>query len=494
MTPTSAREGHDRLEPGSPRRPPHVVVVGAGISGLAAAYFLATGKGQPQVTVLEQDARIGGKLEVLDLDGLPIDQGAESVLARRPEALDLARAVGLGDDLVEPGTTSASIWSRGSLRPLPAGTVLGIPTDLRSLATSGLLSRRGLARVPLDLVLPWTRHVAVRDVPVGWYVQERLGREVVDRLVEPLLGGVYAGHPSELSLDATMPALAGPVRRHRSLLAAATETFAATDTSAGGAKSPVFASVRGGLGRLPAAVAQGSGASVLTGRIVRALHRTPTGWRLVAGPTADQQMVEADAVVLACPAAATRRLLSDLLPAAANALAGLGYASVATVTMVFDDPAVRDRLHGSGFLVPAVEGRLVKAVTYLTEKWPWLGAIAGEQVVVRASVGRHGEIEALQRDPEELALAVATDVAAMAGTPARPRSWHVRKWGGGLPQYTVGHLERVADVRRAVAASPGLAVCGAAYDGVGVAACVASARAAADLVLGHLSAATTMDR
>ena len=492
MTPTSPRQRYG--EPETPDRERHVVVVGGGISGLAAAYFLALGPGRPRVTVLEQEARIGGKLEVLDLDGLPVDQGAESVLARRPEALDLARAVGLGDDLVEPATTSASIWSRGALRTLPSGTVMGIPTDLRTLAASHVLSVRGLARVPLDRLLPQARHVAVRDVPVGWYVQRRLGREVVDRLVEPLLGGVYAGHPDELSLAATVPTLAGLVRRHRSLLVAAgrSREVAAASGGPGVPTTPVFASVRGGLGRLPAAVAAASRATVLTGRTVRELHQTPTGWRLVVGPTANPELVAADAVVLACPAPATRRLLSPTVPRAADALAGLGYASVAVVTMIFEDPAVRHRLHGSGFLVPAVEGRLVKAATYLSEKWPWLGSLAGGRLVVRASVGRHREIASLQRDPEELALAVAADVAAMAGTPARPRTWHVRKWGGGLPQYTVGHVDRVADVRRAVAALPGLAVCGAAYDGVGVAACVASARAAADQVASHLDAPATM--
>lgn len=481
MTPT--------LEPDRSDRQRHVVVVGAGISGLAAAYFLAAGPHPPRVSVLEKDARIGGKLEVLDLDGLPVDQGAESLLARRPEALALARDVGLGDDLVEPSTTSASIWSRGAMRALPTGTVMGVPTDLRDLAVSGVLSLRGLARVPLDHVLPWTSQVAVRDVPVGWYVQRRLGREVVDRLVEPLLGGVYAGHASELSLGATVPALAEPARRHRSLLTAALEARTTGSTSSAG---PLFASLRGGLGRLPAAVAEVSGATVRTGRTVRELHRTPVGWRLVVGSTAHAEAIEADAVVLACPASATGRLLSDVAPAAAAALAGLGAASVAVITLVFDQPEVRDRLSGSGFLVPAVEGRLVKAATYLTQKWGWLGSLAGDRVVIRASVGRHGEVAAVQRDPDDLAKAVAADLAAMVGTPVHPRFWHVRKWGGGLPQYTVGHVERVADVGRAVAATPGLAVCGATYDGVGVSACVASARAAADRVLGHLAAPTTM--
>lgn len=471
------------------RRRRHVVVVGGGISGLAAAYGLATAPGGPRVTVLEQSARLGGKLDVVDVEGVPVDQGAESVLARRPEALDLVRAAGLGADLVHPATTTAAVWSRGALRPLPPGTLMGVPTSLRTLAASGLLSRRGLARVALDRVLPATRLVADRDVPIGWYVTARLGHEVTERLVEPLLGGVYAGRSAELSLGATVPALAEPVRRARSLLAAASRARAGAPPAA--ADAPVFGSVAGGLGRLPSAVARASGAEIRTSCTVRALRRTERGWSLVTGSAHAPELLEADAVVLAVPAAAAARLLDGVVPSAASALGGVVTASMATVTLVFDrapDPAPA----GSGFLVPPVEGRLVKAATYLSQKWAWVGDAADGRFVVRCSVGRRGDVRALQRDPERLALTVGADLAELVGTPVRPRAWAVRKWGGGLPQYAVGHLDRVRDVRAAVAEVPGLAVCGATYDGVGVAACVASARTATDQVLAMLAAQDTM--
>ncbi|HSR25931.1 MAG TPA: protoporphyrinogen oxidase, partial [Candidatus Eisenbacteria bacterium] len=222
----------------SPSAPRHVVVVGGGISGLAAARFLRDeGDADLRVTVLEGSPQVGGKIRVSDVAGVPVDEGAESLLLRRAEGTDLVDAVGLGEDLVHAATTAASIWTRGSLRPIPAGTVMGVPTDLRALAASELLTPAELARVPLDAWLP--RTPVGEDVAVGRYVAARMGGAVVDRLVEPLLGGVYAGHATLLSLDATLPQLAPYVRRERSLLRAAR----ASRGQAPPAPGPVFGSL-----------------------------------------------------------------------------------------------------------------------------------------------------------------------------------------------------------------------------------------------------------
>lgn len=468
----------------------HVVVIGAGISGLVAAYTLRSAVRPPRVTVLEASPQIGGKLRVGDLDGLPVDEGAESVLGRRPEALDLIRAVGLGPELVHPATTTATVWSRGSLRPLPTGTLMGVPTDLRALATSRVLSLGGLLRVPLDHVLPATPLDG--DVAIGPYVRARLGREVSERLVEPLLGGVYAGHADQLSLAATVPALTSVLTGERSLLRVA--ALARLGTAGAGPPTdppaPVFASVRGGLGRLPGAVAAASGADVRTGATVRRLVQTERGWRLTVGPTAAPETVGADAVVVAVPAASAARLLDRVAPAAAGALREIPYASVAVASYVYARAAFPRLPPGSGFLVPPVEGRLVKAATFLTSKWAWLGAAAGnDRVVVRASVGRHGDEAVLQRDDEDLLAAAASDLEALTGAVAGPLGSRLSRWGGGLPQYLVGHLDRVARIRLAVGPVPGLELCGAAYDGIGVAACVAGAQEAATRVLAELDRA-----
>src|SRR5512144_221115 len=423
-----------------------------------------------RVTVFEAGARVGGKLRTSAVAGVPVDEAAELFLARRPEAVALARAVGLGADLVAPRTTSAWLWTRGRLRPLPRGTVLGVPADLGSFLRSGVLSAPGAARLLTDLVRPPTPLTG--DVAVGDYVARRLGREAVDRLVAPLLGGVYAGRASDLSLDATAPQLSAAARRSRSLLRAARSVRRATPANPG----PVFLTVRGGLGRFAATVAAASGATIRTGATIRSLQRGTDGWRLVVGSAADPREVTADAVVLALPPAPAARLLAGVAPGAAAALQEITTASVALVTLAYPRAQVAGLPPGSGWLVPAVEGRLTKAVTLVTAKWPHLG---GDPVVVRASFGRHGAAHDLHRDDGELVEAARRDLAAAVGLSAAPVDARVTRWGGALPQYAVGHRDRVSRVRAAVADLPGLAVCGATYDGIGIAACIGSATRAA---------------
>jgi len=458
--------------------PRHVVVVGGGISGLAAAWFLHR-DGPPglTVTVLEGSPQIGGKLRVSEVGGVPVDEGAESLLLRRPEAIDLATAVGLGDDLEDAATTKAAIWSRGEMRAIPAGTVMGIPVDLRALARTGLLSARELARVPADSWLPGARLAG--DVAVGKYVARRMGRAVVERLVEPLLGGVYAGRADQLSLDATLPSLAAPARRHRSLLAAAREARS-NGSGTGGA---VFAAPRGGLGRLPAAVARASAATVRTNATVRELTQTPSGWAVTVGSTRDPERIEADAVILAVPPAAAARLLRDPVPAAGAELSVVRSASMAVVTLAFPDTAFRVPPQGSGFLVPPADGRVVKAATFSSTKWRWYADAAPATVVVRLSVGRIDEEADLQRDDLDLVEVALADLSDAIGVTDPPVDARVSRWGGGMPQYAVGHVGRVERVRAAVAAHPGLAVCGAVYDGIGIPACIASAESASAQLL-----------
>ena len=446
-----------------------VVVVGAGIAGLAAARFVADAG--LDVLVLEGSPEIGGKLRLGEVAGVPVDLGAESMLALRPEGVGLARAVGLDDQLAAPLTISASVRVGGALHPLPRRTLLGIPADLDAARASGALSATALAAIadePTGPPLDPLDH----DVAVGGLVRSRLGHEVADRLVEPLLGGVYAGRADDLSLRATMPALASRLERGGSLVRAAAEiTDVGTHDPDAGA---VFASLRGGLGRLPAEVA--SGLAVRTRTTVRSITRTGTGFALECGPAPLSELVEADAVIVAIPAAKAARLLRDVAPAAAVELGEIDSASVAVATFAFDGVSLPP---GSGLLVGAREGLSVKAVTISSQKW---AIESGGLTLLRASVGRAGEAEVLQREDAELIALVRRDLRALLGLTAQPVDALVTRWGGGLPQYAVGHVERVARIRDAVAAVDGLAVCGAAYDGVGIPACIASARRAADRV------------
>lgn len=460
------------------RSRPHVVVVGGGISGLAAAHALSQAAPAPRVTVIEQSSRLGGKLALQETGGVRLDGGAEAVLTRRPEAVELIRAVGLGDEVVHPAAQGAGVLIEGTLRPIPRRQLLGIPYDLRELAATGILTVAGLMRIPLDRVLPATP--VEDDISIGQLVSARMGRQVVDRLVEPLLGGVYAGHADSLSLGATLPDLLTAVRRERSLLTAVERSRSPSEEGA-----PVFASLRGGLGRLPDAVAAASGADVLLGTRVDEVSRREGGWRV---RTPDRSL-DADALVLAVPGPELARLLSHVAPEAAAELRPLEYASVALVTYVFPRAAFDVLPEGTGFLVPPHEERVVKAVTYSSLKWGWLADESPGHVVLRASVGRHGEGHDLARDDDDLAWAALGEVAAVTGVHEAALAHSVTRWGEALPQYAVGHPQRVARVRDALADHPGLAVCGAALDGVGIPACVASGRAAADQVVADVAVA-----
>jgi oxygen-dependent protoporphyrinogen oxidase len=369
---------------------------------------------------------------------------------------------------VHPEPVGAAVALGGDLHRIPAGTLLGIPgpgADLGGLATidadkdddqGGPLLSDG------------------EDVAVGALVRRRYGYDVVNHLVEPMLGGVYAGRADRLSLAATVPALHEAAQREHTLAGAVQAAMTAAPRPPG---TPVFASVRGGLSRLVEAVAQRAGAQVRLGDPVRALTRTAKGWELTIGSTRDPATVSADAVILATPAAPAARLLRTSSPAAADAVACLDYASVVLVSLAL--PASTDLPELSGFLVPPVEDYAIKAATFFGTKWAHLG---GDAVFVRTSLGRYGDERVLQRTDEDLASLALEDLGRLLKRPMpEPLQTQITRWGGGLPQYGVGHVARVRTARAHI---PGnVALAGAAYDGVGIAACVRSGETAADVVL-----------
>lgn len=455
----------------------HVVVIGGGIAGLAAAHrLLGTGA---RVTVLEASDRLGGKLLPGAIEGVRVDLGAESMLARRPEAVALAREVGLADRLQPPATATAAIWTRGALRPMPKGHVMGVPGDASAL--SGVLSDEGLQRIERDRELPPTE--VGDDVAVGEYVAARLGREVVDRLVEPLLGGVYAGDAYRISMRSAVPQLFEAARTHDSLTEGvrAIQARAARNQQTG----PVFMGIEGGVGQLPLAVAdsvRARGGEIRTGTPVTELRRTPQGWQVSTA----EQTIDAEAVVVAVPAYAAAALLGVEAPAAAAELASVEYASMALMTLAYRRSET-DLPEGSGFLVPPVDGHTIKASTFASRKWGWIADEDPDLLVLRTSVGRYGETAVLERDDADLIALSRRDLRAATGLDAEPVATRVTRWHDGLPQYPVGHHARVARVREHVSKLPGLAVCGAAYDGVGIPACIASAYAAVDQLGGDLA-------
>lgn len=458
--------------------PWRIAVVGGGIAGLAAAVQLRDHTpADTEVTVYERGDSLGGKLRTGELAGAPVEFGAEAFLMRdsgggESAAVTLIRRVGLADDIVHPTVGQAALLVGGELQPLPRGTLIGVPGDLAAVAAVA----RPTAEADVDTGRPLLPPGA--DITVGELVRARLGDEVVDRLVEPMLGGVYAGRADDLSLAATMPALTRAARVEHTLVGAVRAAQAAAPRAPG---SPFFGTLAGGLSTLVEAAASTSGATIRRNATVRALTPAGAGWQLTVGPNGDAEQVHADAVVLAVPARPAGRLLAEAAPAAAENVGDLAYASVALVTLALPATELPEL---SGLLVPTGEGLLMKASTFFTTKWGHLRRPDG-LTLVRASIGRYGDEAQLQRPDGELVDTVHRELSAVLGAelPA-PVDTHVQRWGGSLPQYAPGHLDRVASARATLRAQrPTLALAGAGYDGVGIPVCIRSGAAAADEII-----------
>nr|WP_296066179.1 FAD-dependent oxidoreductase [uncultured Actinoplanes sp.] len=473
-----------------------VAVIGGGIAGLAAAVRLRDlTPPDTEIIVYERGGALGGKLRTGELAGVPVERGAESFLLAGPDggesaALSLVKRLDLGASLVHPAAVPAALAFGGRLAALPAGTLIGVPGDLGKL--DGVA--HPAAHRDRDEGRPLL--AAGEDVAVGELVRRRYGDEVVDRLVDPLLGGVYAGRADRLSLAVTIPQLAAAARVEHTLQGAVRAAQALRTRVPG---RPIFGALEGGMSRLVGAAAAASGARISLGLPVRELARTPHGWRLLLGPVSTPpgfsapagarasrvpQTDDVDAVVLAVPSKPAARLLAATAPDAAALVGELDYASVALVGLALPPGTPLPEL--SGFLVPPSEGTLVKAATFFSRKWAHLGADGGP-VIVRASLGRYGEEERLQFDDTVLIERARQELGDLIGgeLPPPATAW-IQRWGGALPQYAPGHLDRVAAVRAAL--PPGVALAGAVLDGVGIPACIAGGERAAEDVSKFLEA------
>lgn len=444
-----------------------VAVVGGGITGLAAAWEAL--RAGAHVTVFEAADRLGGRIRTEEVAGHMVDLGADAFLARVPHATELCLELGLEEEVVHPSAEGAYVWARGRLRPLPPGLVLGAPAglgDLAALVRSRLVTPTGAGRAAVDLVLPATRWGP--DPSVGRVVAGRLGRQVNARLVDPLVGGIHAGRTDLLSAQAVAPQLL-EAARSRSLMRGLRRMRAEGARSLGevgrarAAAPPLFASLRGGLGRLVGSLHQQLGARGSRIELATSIEAAP-----VAG---------FDATVLATPAAVTADLVELACPIAAGELRAIEHASVTLVVLVYRASAMGRPLDGSGFLVPREEGRLLTACSFASAKWPhWAGP---GDVVLRASAGAWGDERALSLDDDALVARVHSELAEALGIAGDPQVTRVARWVRAFPQYRPGHLQRVARVEAALARDlPGVIVAGAAYRGVGIAACVAQGRAA----------------
>lgn len=440
-----------------------VLVVGGGISGLTTAYALAglVGDGV-EIELREAGDRLGGKIHTTPFAGLPaVDEGADAFLARVPHATALAREVGLGETLASPTGATAAVW-HGGLHPIPEGLLLGVPADMVRLARSDLLSWRGKTRAALEPLLPRTNP----GDSIGALVRARFGAEVHERLVDALVGSIYAADTDRFSL-AMVPQLATLAGRGRSLLRSARAMRAAAPAAAG----PIFYAPTGGMGSLVDAVGAAAaqrGVTIRLSQPVRTIAADGDGWRVDDASFA--------AVVLATPAAPTAPLLAGAAPEAARLLATMDHADVVLVTLAVPDWP--EHLRGrSGYLVPKpVQGR-VTAASFGSQKWAHWNGSAGE--VLRISLGRDGRpIDDL--DDDAVLDHAVREVSAHTGHDLRPTEVRISRWAGAFPQYRPHHRDWLGRVTAALPA--GLYVTGASYDGIGIPACIDQARRTATLV------------
>ncbi len=485
---------------------PVVAVVGGGIAGLAAAWELTggvTGPGDeaPSVVLFESSPRPGGKLATAELSGGTVDVGPDGVLGRRPEAVGLCREVGLGDDLVPVGAAGAAVWARGRRRPLPEGLLLGVPTRLVPTARSGILTVGGTLRLSLDLVAPRPdARGPLGDRAIGPLVARKLGQQVVDRFVDPLVGGIHAGGVADASAAAVFPALLTVAQGRTSFMRSLGRV---ARHASGPDGEPLFWALRRGFGSLVDRLADRLAerrVELCVSRAVETIARTGRGWALgIRG--AGEAVV--DGVVLSTPAGPAAALLEPHDAEAAGILRTLDYASVAVVTLAYPAVALGDDLFGTGLLVPhgtplprgleveaAPGGKrretfVVTACTYLWAKWPHLGRPAVR--LVRASVGHAGDTRHREMSDDALVRRVVQELSVLVGATGEPSGAMVTRWDDALPQYRVHHLLRVSSVEAAVRRLGGVVVAGAAYHGVGVPACIGSGRAAAAALAAELS-------
>jgi len=462
-----------------------VVVVGAGITGLTAAFTLATKRPDLEVVVLEASDRVGGKILTTPFAGRPVDCGADAFLARVPEAIELCRELGLDTILTSPSQKSAYVWVNGGLNRLPTGLVLGVPTDLDALAASGIVSPEGIARATQDLSrTEWIDRAngadpnGADDQSVGELIRARLGDEVHEKLVSPLLSGVNAGDADHLSLAAGAAQIAVAARTSPSLITALRAQSAAAQTNP---DAPVFHGIPVGtqtLTDLILARLTQANVPVHLSCPVSSIARDGAAWN-IATPLG---VIVADEIILATPAPPTARLLESIAPEPSGDLASLGYASAAMVTLAISKKSLGVPLDASGFLVAQTDPLpTLTACSWASAKWSHLDD--PEVAILRVSAGKFGDTRALELDDPSLVEALSVDLEATMGIDAAPITWRVTRWIDALPQYQPGHPARVAAWRAGVSAeAPGVHLAGAAYDGLGLPACIRQGRQAASAI------------
>jgi oxygen-dependent protoporphyrinogen oxidase len=448
---------------------PRVAVVGAGISGLMCARRLS--QSGVHVTIFETSSFLGGEIRTATIADYHIDMGAEAVHVTAPGMGALLGELNLSGELINSNPGKSWLWTRRGLRKLPAGVGPSGPRHLRPVLGSGVMSVRGLIRAGVEPMVP--RRILTGDIGVGEYVGQRFGRQVVERFVDPVLGSLHAGNVNKLSLRTITPELAAVADARKSVMM----------TRRGKKNGPPlsFATWAGGLSTLVERVLIGTDVVIRASTQVESIRPMPAGGFQVQVTNDDD--TEVDAVVLAVPARVAADLVRSFAKGAADVLAQVRYATVATAIVAYPRAGVQDvpALKATGLLVPSTRGRLLKAATFLSTKWPHLAD--PDYFFIRLSSGRAGEQEIESLNDTELIARLHRDLADATGISTEPDLFHVQRWPEAIPQLEVGHLERIAQVRDELSHHPGIMLAGASYDGIGITACMRSGERAAKSAL-----------
>jgi oxygen-dependent protoporphyrinogen oxidase len=481
-----------------------VIIIGGGITGLAAAYKVRRAAGsdghEVTFTLVEKDDRLGGKIQSEVFDDFIIDGGPDSFLTEKPALHRIADLLGMADQKLPSDESRKRTWilAAGRLHEMPDGVMMFAPTKFVPFATTGLFSPVGKARMAMDLVIPKKQvpEGELNDETLESFVVRRMGRECLDRLAEPLVGGVHASDPAVMSLAATFPRLLEMEQKYGSLMMGFLDARKKVEEMRrkypprpGQPRRTFFSSFKGGMQQLTDAMADAAGRDdMIVGTAVTRIERLGERWAVTL---ADGRTLEGDAVVVATEGWAAEALMEGVAPRAREALAGIPHSSSATVSLGFDTEDVGFDLNAFGVLCPQAESRSLMAATYSSTKWP--GRAPDGKVLMRGFVGGPHNQEIVDRSDDELIRIVTDELRGILGLTADPVFAKVYRWRLGMPQYTLGHLERVAAIQGEMETIPGLALAGGSYTGVGLPNCAESGEAAVTKVLGDLDIALAED-
>ncbi len=481
------------------KTPKNIAVIGGGIAGLAAAHRLMEIAPDANVSLLEASDRLGGSLRTVERDGFIIEQGADSFITNVPWGVDLCRRVGLADELTPTNDTGrrALIIRRGKLLPVPDGFMLMAPSRAWPILSSSILSPWGKLRLACEYFVPRRSSEIAEDESLASFVRRRLGREAFDRLVQPLVAGIYTADPEKLSLAATLPRFIEMERQHGGLIRAARRQRRANSGANGamplsdapdgpaesGARFGLFVTPRRGLSSLVDAIANRlPTACVRLNTRVERIERTAGGFRLtVADPVSRQSTVDVDSLIIAAPAPVAATLVRQFDSTLAENLSAIQYAGAVVVSTAYDREQIKHPLDGFGFVVPAIENRKILSASFSSVKFP--ARAPDGKTLIRTFIGGACQSELAELPDARLEKIVAEELGELIGLSGPPLFTTIARWSRSMPQYHLGHVERVAQIETRAAQIPGLALAGNTYHGVGIPQAIHSGEQAAEKIL-----------